>query len=391
VKFNKRHVLMAYNFTNSFEWSIVSPFLPIFFYELVGNSFLMLSVVNSLPAILSVVMGLIWARISDSYGKRKPFILLSIATGIITTFLLSYVEDAWQLILLRISGVFTGAAGGAAFSALLSNTFKEKRGRMMGFYNALGLLGGISGNLLSAYFYDNYGMRATLQAVAVAKVIPLALVLIIKEEPEKQGKIELRRAVREAFKFPRLPPSFWRVYAVRCVLVLPGALGGSILAVYFVKFLGGSDQLWALITAVTTLMGIAVIPYGYLADKVGARTMFTLAGLGWTVLYAGYYLSRDPYIFALFFVIPVWPAFHVTYQKTLMDVSDYCERATLFATEGLISTIYGSIVGLIGGYLADVITPKNLLALSSALALLGAVTAYLLLREEALLRGEANP
>jgi len=383
VKYNKKYVLMIYNFTNSFEWSIVSPFLPIFFYELVGNSFFILSIVNSLPAVLSVIMGLIWARISDSYGKRKPFILLSIITGIITTFLLSYVEDAWQLLLLRISGVFTGAAGGAAFSALLSSTFKERRGRMMGFYSALGLLGGISGNILSAYFYNNYGMRATLRAIAVAKIIPLALILVIRDEPERQGRIELRRAIKEALRFPHLPSSFWRVYAVRSVLVLPGSLGGSILAVYFVKFLGGSNELWALVSAVTTLMGMAVIPYGYLADRVSARLMFTLAGLGWTILYAGYYLSRDPYIFALFFIVPVWPAFHVTYRKALMDVSDYCERATLFAIEGLISTIYGSILGLVGGYLADTITPRNLLALSSALALLGAVTAYLLLRGDA--------
>jgi len=35
------------------------------------------------------------------------------------------------------------------------------------------------------------------------------------------------------------------------------------------------------VVAVTTLLGLSLIPYGGLADRLPTRRMFTLAGLGW--------------------------------------------------------------------------------------------------------------
>jgi len=377
VKRGGKNLLMAHNFVNSFEWSLVGPFLPLFFYEIAHNSFFLLNLVNSLPSIVAVVMGLVWARISDAVGRRKPFVILSGLTGIATTFALAHVNNVYQLLMVRLAGVFTGSAGGAAFSALLAKTFKEKRGRYVGIYNALGLVGGIMGNVLSAYLYERLGMRGLLEVLAVGQAVPLAMVLAIEEEPEERKPLELSNILAK----PKFPREFWRVYAVRSVLVLPGLFGGSVLAVYFVKYLGGSEQLWALVTAVCTLLGLSSIPYGELADRLGARKMFTLAGLGWAVLYAGYYLSNDPLTFAAFFIVPIWPAFHVTYQKVLMDLSDKSERASLFASERLVSTVYGLAVGLIAGYLADALSPRTLLAISSLLALCGAIVSYSLLKK----------
>ena len=109
--------------------------------------------------------------------------------------------------------------------------------------------------------------------------------------------------------------------------------------------------------------------------------MFTLAGLGWAVLYAGYYASRDPLTFAVFFVVPVWPAFHVAWRKALMDMSDRAPRASLFALEGAVSAAYEAAVALLGGYLADTLSPRVLMAASSLLALAGAAAARAFLGE----------
>jgi DHA1 family multidrug resistance protein-like MFS transporter len=97
--------------------------------------------------------------------------------------------------------------------------------------------------------------------------------------------------------------------------------------------------------------------------------MFTVAGLGWTALYLGYYASPNYLWFSLFFIIPVWPAFWLAYSKALMDLSDESERATFYALEGTLSAIFGSLVSILAGYLADLYTPRSIFLLSATAAL----------------------
>jgi len=141
------------------------------------------------------------------------------------------------------------------------------------------------------------------------------------------------------------------------------------------------------VVAATTLLGLSSIPYGKLADRLPLRRMFTLAGLGWVALYTGYYLSRSPLEFAAFFVIPVWPAFWLSYSKALMDLSDQAERAELFALESVLSSVYGSAVGILAGYLADLLGPRELFLLSAVAAAAATACVQLLLSSQA----EAHP
>ncbi|MEM2137308.1 MAG: MFS transporter, partial [Candidatus Methanomethylicia archaeon] len=143
----------------------------------------------------------------------------------------------------------------------------------------------------------------------------------------------------------------------------------GILGIYYLKYLGGSPESWSIVIALTTLLGLTTIPYGKLADKLSIKQMFIFAGLGWTILYFGYYFSTSPIIFAIFFIIPIWPAFWITYSKLLMDLSDNTRRAEFYAFEGTLSTIYGNIIGILSGYLADILGPKNMFLLSTISAI----------------------
>lgn len=357
--------LLVYNFTSSLSGNIISPFLSIFIFELAGGSFFATSIGSQLPAAISAVMSLFWARLSDSTGRRKVFIVLALFTGMFSNLALSFANNIEQVVVIQSLGALTGSAGGSAFSALLSEKFRNGRGEFLGKYNAAGVLGGFIGGLSSGPLYTVLGFRNLLRLYVLLNLVPLIIIMTIDEE--KAGN--MKPHPRDVLRVPRVPRRFWRIYASRLLMSLPGAISGGILGIYFLKYLNGSPELWSIVVALTVLAGLSAIPYGRLADKLSTRQMFTMAGLGWTALYAGYFMSPNAIIFAFFFIIPVWPLFWIAYSKALMDISDETERATFYAFEGVLSTIYGSAIGMLAGYLADITNPRSLFLASSLAAL----------------------
>ncbi len=378
MMYRENSKLLAYNLVASLSASLAAPFMAVYFYDVVGGSFFLMGIVNYAPMILSVFLGLVWARISDSKGLRKWFIVLSSATGIAATLALSFATSFDQLLVIRLLGAVTGSAGGASFSALFAKTFRKKRGSSLGLFDVLGLAGSFTGNLVSGYLYTALGFRTVLRLVALLNLVPLLIIASIDEEREPGRRLTLRGLLEK----PRIPRKFWRLYSSRLLITLPSALGGSVIAVYFLKYLGGTPQLWSTVAAVNTVTGLSSYLYGRLADRFSVRQMFTLAGIGWTALYTGYFLAPNPYVFALILAVPVWPAFWVAYRKALMDLSDETERATFFATENLLTTIYGSLLGIAASLVADIFTPRLLFLISAVAAAAATLAVQRLLSHE---------
>ncbi|MEZ0345620.1 MAG: MFS transporter, partial [Infirmifilum sp.] len=351
--------LLLYNSVSGFLGNMISPFFSVFIFELAGESFLATSLGSQLPSAIAAVMSMIWARVSDSTGKRKLFIIIASATGTATSIALSFASNIEHVVLIQSIGAITGSAGGSAFSAFLSEKFRERRGEFLGHYNAAGVVGGFLGGLASGPLYTALGYRNLLRLYALLNLVPLAVITTVDEESSNAKPTPSR-----LFRVPHVPRKFWRIYGARLLLSLPGAISGGVLAIYFLKYLNGSPSMWSITVAITVLAGLSAIPYGRLADKMSTRQMFTLAGIGWTILYAGYFLSPNPLVFAIFFIIPVWPMFWVSYSKALMEVSDETERATFYAFEGVLSTIYSSAIGIAAGYLADIAMPRTLFLVS---------------------------
>ncbi len=374
-------LLLINNFIQSFRWSIVSPFMPLFYYSLAG-SFAVLNIVNYSSSIIASIFAIIWARISDSYGRRKPFIILSYITGIATTYMLAHINTIYELLILKIAGSIIGSAGGSSFSALLAKKFKNNRGKVLGTYNALGIAGGIIGNLISGYIYENYGIRATLEYISYSTVIPLAIVLLIDEEPEERKPLD----IKSMFKPPKIPKSFIKYYLYHLYVCGKGAVTGGIYAIYFINYLGGSPQEWAMVVTLTSLLSLSSPFFGSLVDKYGVKFAYYYSAIGWILLDIGYILANDPVTFAIIFVLPISAAYWVAYNKIIFDASDKSERASFFSYLGLISSLSSMAIGVTAGYIADMFDPRSLLIISAILSVTGLIPLRILFRDEDLRR-----
>jgi len=170
-------LVMGYGLSSSFAGSVVSPFYSVFLFELARGSFLQTGLASQVPLAVSVLMGYVWARLSDRSSRRRVFVQLSAATGVVVSLALSYMESVEQLLVVQVARALLGSAGGAAFSALVAESFREG--------------------------------------------------------PSSRS---FRRAAR------RLPEGFWKLFAARLLMTLPGAISSGVFAMHYLKYLGGSPE-----------------------------------------------------------------------------------------------------------------------------------------------------
>ncbi|MEM3616151.1 MAG: MFS transporter, partial [Candidatus Methanomethylicia archaeon] len=200
---------MSYGFSTSLIGNIYSPFLSIFIFEIAGGSFLKAGFGSQLPSIVSMIMGYIWAFISDTTRKRRMFIQIALITNIFTLICLSYVWSIEQLIVVQLIGALTGSAGGAAFSALLAENLRGRRGEILGKYNAFTVIGGFTGNLFSGILYNTIGYRSVLRLASILNIVSLTLISMIHEgesESLNLNEVKWRNLI------PEIPREFWSIY-----------------------------------------------------------------------------------------------------------------------------------------------------------------------------------
>jgi len=368
----KRHEELIYfrNLVGSFLGSLVGPFLSIFYFNVVGRSFLNLSYVSVLPSFISTILSLFWAFLADSYGRYKPFIVCSSFLGSVITFMLSFVNSFNDLLMIRIIGSIVGSMGSSTFPAFLSKLFDKDRERRIGLYMTFGIIGGFVGNLISGFLYDTYGIRVVLRFLSVAQLVPALIIIFIDERVEKKNRVG--RGLFSLF----MDKTFIRVFAAKSLIVIPSVLCGGLVSVYFIEYLHGSSNLWALTTAVSSVMSASALIYGKIGSKIGDERLLLLSGLGWGVLYLCFGLVDNPILFSLVFIIPVWPAFNIGYQALLMKLSDRGSRASLYSIESLLSAFYSALMGILAGYFAEVFSPRPLFILSGLIAFVSTLLAW---------------
>jgi len=352
-----REVLVVSQLVNSTRGGILAPIMPFFIYELSNRSFFLLSLANNVSLLVTLVLSPVMGMLIDKTGRRKVFILFSTCVGILLGFLTSFVDDYIQYILINLAGAVVGVAGGLAFTSLMADVFdKKSRGKLLGLYNAVGLAGGILGNILSAYVYQVVGVRGAIRIVSLTGLVTLLLYASLKDDRRpiaRSSSITLIDSLK-SFK----DKGILRLFALKAPLQLPGILASGVFAIYFTEVLGGTPELWALLGAVNTAVGLTSIPYGYLVDRMGRKRMLYFSAVGWTILYLGYLFSRDPLTFSIFFVIPIWPAFNIAYTSMLFDITEGENRTRLLGAMNSLNSIYTFTFSMLGGIIADLFEPR---------------------------------
>ena len=293
-----------YDWANSaFATTVMAGFFPLFFKQYWNSgvadtlSTFRLGMANSAASLVVVLLAPLLGAIADHMDKRKGFLLLFAALGIVMTGALHFVAAGdWQLAAICYALAVLGFSGGNLFyDALLTFVARPAqfdRVSALGF--ALGYLGGgilFAVNVLMVLHPDWFGLadksaavRVSFLSVAVWWALFSIPLFVFVHEPAAarptrlrgallQGFGQLRRTLRE---IGRLPQTF--LFLLAYWLYIDGVDTIIRMAVDYGLSLNFPAN--SLITAllITQFVGFpAAIAFGRIGDRIGARRGILLA------------------------------------------------------------------------------------------------------------------
>ncbi|HBF59880.1 MAG TPA: multidrug transporter subunit MdtG, partial [Exiguobacterium sp.] len=160
----KRNLVVVWfgSFLTSAALSLVLPFLPLFIEELGVDRRQDITTWSGIAFgatfLVAAIVSPIWGRLADRKGRKLMLLRASLGMSIVM-FLISFVQDVYQLVFLRlVMGAVSGFIS-AGITMVASQTPKEKSGWALGTLSTGGIAGGLLGPLIGGFLADVVGLR----------------------------------------------------------------------------------------------------------------------------------------------------------------------------------------------------------------------------------------
>ena len=256
--------------------AIILPVLPLYATTLGADVFLAGVLVGALPAA-RVFLDLPAGTLGDRYGNPR-MMRYGLAIIAVSSFAAAISFSYWMLLLVRIlEGVGSALYVTSSLATLAKTVPMEKRGRYMGIYVNMLLVGQVVGPVVGGAVSIQWGLRAPFAAYGIAAVA--GLVLLVLTLPQKEGRVEARIEWRVAGRLLRDRSFFTVNLGSLAAFFMRGGIIATVLP-FFIALNWGLNPEQTVATAglLVTVMALAsmatVYPSGWLADRYGRKPTF---------------------------------------------------------------------------------------------------------------------
>lgn len=256
--------------------AIILPVLPLYATALGADVFLAGVLVGALPAA-RVFLDLPAGTLGDRYGNPR-MMRYGLAIIAVSSFAAAISFSYWMLLLVRIlEGVGSALYVTSSLATLAKTVPMEKRGRYMGIYVNMLLVGQVVGPVVGGAVSIQWGLRAPFAAYGIAAVA--GLVLLVLTLPQKEGRVEARIEWRVAGRLLRDRSFFTVNLGSLAAFFMRGGIIATVLP-FFIALNWGLNPEQTVATAglLVTVMALAsmatVYPSGWLADRYGRKPTF---------------------------------------------------------------------------------------------------------------------
>ncbi len=264
-----------------------SPLMTLYLEEL-GADYARISLILTCVAATALLSNYLWGRLSDKFGRRKPFLISALLAMTVTYTLLSRVPNAaWAWPILMINGAAMAAyttPSLAMVGDLLAG--HPNRGRRMGIYRGIASLtfaiGAVSGGRLADVTSISTALALCAAFYGVAALVALTLHETKPVQSATPGLVLTPSAIPREERVPNL--------FLAGVMLWVGGIGAAVsMWPNYMASLGYSktaiSSLWGL-AALVEVPGMALV--GSLSDLFGRAPLLAAGGLGVAVVLMGY-------------------------------------------------------------------------------------------------------
>ncbi|MEM4734363.1 MAG: MFS transporter [Candidatus Thorarchaeota archaeon] len=360
----------------SISWQFITYFVN---HELQVESFLMMAVIWSLPAFVTMVATSFWGIISDRTGARKPFMVMGFLVYAETFLFYSMVSTGLQYFLIAMIGAAVAPAAIPAGQAYVTRGITQ-RGARIGYLLVAQSVGWSVGALFSGLLYDLIGMFALYRASAALSLLAAITVLTLAETRHVQPSIPRRHIGVPPILHQR---GIWTLLLAVGLSALGNNAVSFVLAIIIVDELGGSTVYVGYANAAATLLAATLAGFiGRLADRKGAANVLVAAYASYSMYAIAFALAGDAMSATLLYALPLYPMASTGAYALAATLSDDSKRGSAMGLVNGMMNAGAALGPMMGGYLAETVFGRAqpiswLNALCNAMAL---VLALLLVR-----------
>ncbi|WP_457639790.1 MFS transporter [Persephonella sp.] len=335
-----------------FSASIISVFFPLWVVNTLGGSSYLYSFVYSGSVIISILAGIITAKLADEYSIKDRLFKLFVAGVMFSLYLLYFVDDLVTALSLFFIMNILYQQSLIFYNSLLNSISSENTaGVVSGFGVGIGYIGGIFSMLLANYLSQHPAQTFLITALIFTLfAFPSLLFISLDGKFKEKRRIKVKNIVKDK-KF---------LLFLLSVLLLTDAAHGLIIfmSVYLNKVFEFSQNQIVNTIAFAGIFAVVSAPLtGLLTRKVSSEKLLLFVFIGWVLGFILLYFSNEYTIYfvaSLFGVLlaSLWTLIRVV----LIGFSPEKELTTRFAfmalSERMASVVspltWGIVVLLLG-------------------------------------------
>ena len=368
------------------------PVMPMFLKH-IGFTVLFIGILEGIAEAVAGLSKPYFGKLSDSSGKRLPFVQLGYALSAISKPMMAvFIYPLWIFFARTIDRLGKGIRTGARDAMLSDESTAATKATVFGFHRSMDTLGAVFGPaiaLVYLYFYPNDYKTLFLIAFAPG-ILAILCTTLIKEKKRLPQKNE-QRTTGNVFTFL----FYWKTSPSQYKKLVTGLLlfalfnSSDVFLLLKMKESGLTDtKVIGVYIFYNLVFALLAYPIGILADKLGLKKIFLLGLFVFAIVYTGFAFNNNLVVFlVLFLLYGVYAAATEGIAKAwISNIVDKTETATAIGTyaglQSIAALFASSICGLLWynfGATATFITTAIITVL---------VIIYLLLSKEA---GSFNP
>ncbi|MCX6777533.1 MAG: MFS transporter [Candidatus Micrarchaeota archaeon] len=329
--FDKNVYLLSFSsFLTDVSSEMIFPLLPLFLVNVLGAPVALVGLIDGIAEATANMFKMVSGWWSDKIGRRKPFVIAGYGLSTFTKPFFA-LASTWEhvLVVRFVDRVGKGLRGSARDAMLADSASAENRGRIFGFRKAMDSAGAVIGPLivflLLPSFVAMYGTEGAYRNIFWLSFIPailaMILLLLVREKEKQAGK-----AAGGGYALGR---DFKRLVGVAIVFGI-GNFSYSFFILRAQALAFPLVMIPVVYMAYNLVYSLAAVPAGAASDKVGRKTMLSLAYVLFAVLCVALaYASGELAIWLIFAFYGVFMAIVETVQRAyVVDMVPAEARAT---------------------------------------------------------------
>ena len=281
------------------------PIMPLFLKQ-IGFTVIFIGVLEGIAEAVAGLSKPYFGKLSDSKGKRLPFVQLGYALSAISKPMMAlFVFPVWIFFARTIDRLGKGIRTGARDALLSDEATAATKATVFGFHRSMDTLGAVIGPALAlVYLYFYPTDYKTLFLIAFAPgIIAIICTLFIKEKPNPLNPKRLTTK-------PLNPFAYWKTSTTQYKKLVTGLLifalfnSSDVFLLLKMKESGLSDTaVIGVYIFYNFIYALLAYPAGVIADKLGLKKVFVFGLIIFTVVYTGFAFNSNTLVFIVLFAL----------------------------------------------------------------------------------------